>query len=560
MAKSKETGLISDSILQSKDTAQALLNATLDAAFLIDTDGNYLVINETIAKRFGKKPEELKNRSAFDFMSEELARSRKEQVNRVVKTGKPAHFIDNREGIWLEHSIYPIKNQDGKVIRLAVYSRDITERKRIENLLIESEELYRVAIESSNEGFTMVDDKVFVHVNRKFLDIFGYERPDELIGRSIYQVVHPDEIKKAKDIHDKRHRGEPSPMQYDFKGIKKDGTPVYIELTVSTTIYRGRLVSLAFLRDVTERKKIHDELTKYRNSLEIAVQEKTAELIDANTKLQEEVKERKRIQEMLGGILDSIKDFMCILDEDFNIQWLNNTGKTLFGRKAIGRKCYDLLYGRPIKCPTCPAEKTFKDGDVHNHESSFVDANGNPKDVWSTTAVASRHPDGRVKSVLVVSRDVTERKKTREDLEIKSRSLEELNSALKFLLKQREDDKKETEERIAYNVRELVLPYIEKLRTTQLTPAQMAELEIIESNLKEIVSPFMRTMLVKFPKLTPKEIEVVNLIKNGKTTKEISEIMKVSKGAIDLYRNHIRNKLGFVNKKVNLRTFLLSQT
>jgi len=144
------------------------------------------------------------------------------------------------------------------------------------------------------------------------------------------------------------------------------------------------------------------------------------------------------------------------------------------------------------------------------------------------------------------------------ELEIKTIGLEEANTALKVLLKQREADKIELEEKVLLNVRELVAPYLEKLKMKRLDQKQRAYIGIIESNLNDIVSPFVRSLSSKLIKLSPTELQVTNLIKQGNTTKEIAEIMNLATSTIDFHRNNIRKKFGIKNKKTNLRTYLAS--
>ena len=161
--------------------------------------------------------------------------------------------------------------------------------------------------------------------------------------------------------------------------------------------------------------------------------------------------------------------------------------------------------------------------------------------------------------------DMTERNRTvaalknREvELETSVRRLEEMNAALKSLLKHRDQDKREMEERFLSNVKELVLPYIQKLKETELMGLQTTFVEIAESNLNDIMSPFLQKITSRYRNFTPKEIQVASLIKEGKRTKEIAQILGISKSAIDLHRNSIRNKLGLINKKTNLRSYLMS--
>jgi PAS domain S-box-containing protein len=144
------------------------------------------------------------------------------------------------------------------------------------------------------------------------------------------------------------------------------------------------------------------------------------------------------------------------------------------------------------------------------------------------------------------------------ELEAKTIGLEEANTALKVLLKQREEDKVELEEKVLLNVRELVLPYLEKLKMKKLGEKERAYIGIMESNLNDIVSPFVHGLSSKLIKLSPTELQVTNLIKQGNTTKEIAEIMNLASSTIDFHRNNIRKKIGIKNKRINLQTYLSS--
>jgi len=145
-----------------------------------------------------------------------------------------------------------------------------------------------------------------------------------------------------------------------------------------------------------------------------------------------------------------------------------------------------------------------------------------------------------------------------EELSIKTMNLEDTNAALKTILKKREEDKNELEEKVLLNVKRMILPYLEKLKTTKLNSSQQTYVDIIDMSLKEIISPFAHTLSTKYVNLTPKEVQIANLIKQGKSTKEIAEIFELSKRTIDAHRNHIRRKLGLKKRGGNLRTHLLT--
>ena len=149
-------------------------------------------------------------------------------------------------------------------------------------------------------------------------------------------------------------------------------------------------------------------------------------------------------------------------------------------------------------------------------------------------------------------------KKKQQELEAKSRELEEVNAALRVLLKRREEDKIELEEKVLSNVKVTIEPYIEKLQQSKLKKRQKAYLEIIQTNLKDIISPFARKFSSIYYRLTPQEIQIANLVKQGKTNKEIASIMSLSLKTIEFHRTNIRKKLGLKTRKANLRTYLMS--
>lgn len=145
-----------------------------------------------------------------------------------------------------------------------------------------------------------------------------------------------------------------------------------------------------------------------------------------------------------------------------------------------------------------------------------------------------------------------------EELKIRNRELEELNTALEVLLRKREEDKKELEEKVLANMKNLVVPHIEKLRESPLSAQQMHYLETLEASLNEIISPFAHSLTTKYLNLSFVETQVAAYVKAGKRTKEIAELMNLSTKTIDTHRKNIRKKLGIKNGKNNLRAFLLS--
>lgn len=151
-------------------------------------------------------------------------------------------------------------------------------------------------------------------------------------------------------------------------------------------------------------------------------------------------------------------------------------------------------------------------------------------------------------------------KESQDELFEQKQSLEEANIALRVLLKQREEDKLELEKKVLTNVKDLVMPYVEKLKNSRLRPKDKTLVEIIETHLNDVISPLLQSFANAKILLTPQEMQVAGLVKDGKTSKEIASVLNVSETTVNFHRKNLRVKFGLTNQKTNLRSYLLSIT
>jgi PAS domain S-box-containing protein len=302
------------------------------------------------------------------------------------------------------------------------------------------------------------------------------------------------------------------------------------------------------VRDITSRKQTEEELNKYKKHLEQLVGERTGQLKISENKYR--------------MLFDTSNDSIFLMRRDIIID-CNLKTLELFRctrDQIIGQAPYmlsPLLQPDGSKSRKKAMEKinAAASGIHQQFEWQHLGCDGNIFDAEISLHVIEV---GQEKLLYGVIRDISKRKQAENELRIKSASLEELNTALKVLLRQREEDKKDLEDRVVSNVKRLVIPYIEKMKKNHLDLQQLSNLNILEANLNEIVSPFLHT--VRQLNLTPRETQVASLVKDGKTTKEIAETIGVGISAVDSYRNSIREKLGLNNKKVNLQSYLQSLT
>jgi PAS domain S-box-containing protein len=287
-----------------------------------------------------------------------------------------------------------------------------------------------------------------------------------------------------------------------------------------------------------------------------------------------DITERRRAEEAMRlseqkyrELFEHANDIIFILDFDGKILSCNAAAANTYGydpQQLIGLGIGELLDRGYLPVMREFIRKKADRIDVHNPQE-FLTYTKDGEAVWVEVNARIISENDRPVSVHGIARNITDRKKMEEalrkrerELEEQSRNLEDANTALRVLLRRREEDRAELEEKVICNTRELIVPYIENLKITQVDSHQRNQLTILERHINEIVSPFLRTLSSKYPQLTPMEIKVITFIREGRTTKEIAELLNLSARTVDVHRDNIRKKLGLKNRKANLRSHLLS--
>jgi PAS domain S-box-containing protein len=164
--------------------------------------------------------------------------------------------------------------------------------------------------------------------------------------------------------------------------------------------------------------------------------------------------------------------------------------------------------------------------------------------------------NGKPSGVMMVARDVTDQKLREGESLTLARNLAEANIALRVVLARRDEDQKMLEEKIQANVNDVILPFIRSLNRSNMEERDRHYLDLLESNLKSILSPFVKNVSGKYPSLSPKEKQIAEMIRQGKRSKEIAEMIGISVRTVDVLRYSVRKKLGLNKKNANLQSFL----
>jgi PAS domain S-box-containing protein len=267
-----------------------------------------------------------------------------------------------------------------------------------------------------------------------------------------------------------------------------------------------------------------------------------------------------------ASVLNNSPNALLVRNKDTSVRYVNPALEKLTGftsEELIGVKApYPWWPEELVEINTRDLNKAMEEG-MLKAEKRFRRKNG--ETFWVETSSAPVRNVFGFEYYLTNWVDITERKQVikalqqREtELKIKTKNLEEVNTALQVLLKVRERDRIDLEKKILLNVTRLINPYLEKIMESGLDDKQMTYAMILQTNVNNIISSFVQTLSVTYKNLSPGEVHVSNLIKNGKTTKEISSIMNLSTQTINSYRRNIRKKMGITNQQVNLRTTLSS--
>jgi PAS domain S-box-containing protein len=455
-------------------------------------------------------------------------------------------------------------NSNGIVKSVLGVSHDITEYKQTEEKLKKSEEKYRNLVENTTDWVWEMDSEGrFIYTNNKILDFLGYT-PEEIIGKTPFEFAIPEHAERSwKIFHEKKPFAHLHDTHRHRNGnlvtLDTSGMPIFDDQR-RLIMYRG------VTRDITELKNAEEAFKKSEERFR-RIAENSRDMIYRMSLPDGKYEYVSPVAfEMTGYSPEEYYHDSTIVRKVIHPDWQNyflQEWEKLIQGEAPFFYEYKIIHKSGV-------EKWLNQRNVLIFDSNghTVAIEGIVTDITQRKNIEEQLKEHRNKLEELVKKrttelqimneelyeEIVERKKIEDKLKNKSRIVEELNIALKVLLQQIKEDKKSLEQRLLYNIKNLVLPYLEKTKTSRMDEQQRSYLAIMETNLNEIVSPFLNEVLQL--NLSPRETQTASLIKDGKTTKEIASIMGVAPSSVDFYRKNIRDKLNLTNQKVNLQSYL----
>jgi len=401
-----------------------------------------------------------------------------------------------------------------------------------------------------DNDFETIADGIFIvnaegyllRVNKNFADMLGYEK-NELVGKHILELS-PHNSSEFSSKHSasmlNKLLSDGFVENNEMEFVKKEGSFFIAEVNMSgRKDASGKITTyIASVRDISERKSWEQALQE-KDALLLSIIHEDPNLIFVKHRSGKYVEVSESLAQLFGASTDYVigkTDFELAEKRKLSIEEAEN----------IRADDIEVLDSR---------EKKFIE------EESITQPDGTIK--WYQTTKVPIVQNNSDDYLLGVAVDITHRKQITDllkekenELKVRNKDLEELNAALKIVLKQRDTDRRDFEKKVLSSIKNLVEPYLDKLKNFSHVPGHKNFVEIIEANLKEVISPFSMKLSSEYIGLTSSEIKVADLIKKDFSNKEIAEKLNMALETVSSHRKHIRKKLDITNKKTNLNSFL----
>jgi PAS domain S-box-containing protein len=515
-----------ETLKTSEEKFRSLFSAEQDAIIIVESETRRIIdVNDSALRLYGYSKEEILKLTGPD-LSAEPEKSSAAIKEIATETDKYIHY-HTRNHKTKDGTIFPVEISSGtfflegkKIVSAMI--RDITERKKAEEQV---QSIAKFPSENPNPVLRISSENTILYKNaavNKLLKEEGLSKSE----KDIFKIL-PDNLNA-----------------FITQALESKQEVSMVEVKVGNKVFAYNIIPIVdqkyvnlYGRDITDRKKAEANL----------------------------IESEERYQTLFNQASDAILVFDVDSGEMLNFNDKAHENLEYTREEFIKVNLSDIDIVESAEEIAEHIKKIIKEGS-DSFETKHRTKSGRIMDVVVNSKITQIRGKNYIQSTLF---DITDRKKAEDELQkthnelelrVKERTLElqEKNIALKVLLKQREEDKNELEQNILSNVKSLIQPYLFKLKRNNSNIEDVAYLNIIESNLEDIISPFSQKLSSNYMKFTSKEIEIASLIKEGKKDKEIMEIMNIAFDTVKGHRKNIRKKLGIHGKGTNLRNKLLS--
>ena len=479
-----------------------------------DLAGNITYFNDAYVEEMGYSRQELQGLSYRNYVDENDLDPIYRLYNEVYKTGTPAKSSElesvNKDGKknQYEVTVSLIRDSEEKPVGFRTLFHNITERRNAEDVIRSIQERLELVLAGAELGLYDINSQTGAsYVDDRYLDMLGYKRDDFLAFNveTWLQLIHPEDLNNIKERVREVMSGDRRLVEMEYRLRHKSGDWVWV-------LGRGRVVNwdeagkpLRFTGtqlNITDRKRAQESL--------------------------------RLSEERLRLVTDNMKDIIVMTDQNFNILYISPSVQSVMGyhsKDREGKSILDFIHPDDLSAIEQGLKDSLGTFSPGKMECRYMHARGEYIWLEAKGAYMLDQQKNFMGAVLGI-RDITERKKAEEALqqtldELETRvnertfELQEINTTLRVLLKNRDEDQKNLQESLQSNIQQLVIPFIQKLRTTQLSEQKLEYLNILEANLNNITSPFINKLSMAYKNLSPRELQVAALIKQGKSSKEI---------------------------------------
>jgi PAS domain S-box-containing protein len=384
---------------ESEKTAHAILSAVKESIWLFSAEGIILTANQTALERLGsKKIDEVIGHRFEEFMSSELARKRRDRLDDVIRSCQPLSFEDERDGIIFDHTFYPILNTAGSVKNIVVFSQDITERKRNENMLKESEERFRSVLENSRDIIYQVNIKTgqYGYISPSVKTVMGLS-PEEVIEydpETAFSMIHPDDRQLVRETFARLEHIHSVDVQYRQRNKAGDYRWLSNHISTIKDSNGDLLYRIGNIRDITS-KILAEEALRESESLTRSSLEKLNHVMNS-------------VPAAIWIAHDS--EALHITGNMLSYEWLNLPYGSESSKSAPeGKKTETfrmLKDGRELESCEMPVQLAARGREIKNYEFDFLYPNGNIRSVLGNASPIFNQngkPSGSIASFIDIS-------------------------------------------------------------------------------------------------------------------------------------------------------------